>query len=219
VTLFVAGEIAMPLRFNAALWRMRILSALAQLTLIFVGVTLAFVFEGWRKQLDETADVRQTMDGLIAELRHYEMHGGDLAQRMEQSIEAWQAEDRAGRQAALDLYRIQGAPYAPAAAWNSAVSSGVANRIDPALSLELGWYYSEMGGIHVNYARHIAFHEREVMPRVLEGAAAFYGPDGKLKPEFRVHLALYEEFVADLKRLSTQAGELRRKLEALRATM
>lgn len=57
------------------------------------------------------------------------------------------------------------------------------------------------------------------MPRVLQGAAAFYGPDGKLKPEFRVHLQLYEEFVADLKRLSAQGGELRRKLEKLRATM
>jgi hypothetical protein len=209
----------MSVRFDVAVWRARALSALTQLTLIFVGVTLAFLFEGWRKQLDSAADVRQTIDGLITELRHYEQHGGELATRMQQSIDTWRIEDRAGRQAVLDLYRIPGAPYAPAAAWTSAVSSGVANQLDPALRLELGWYYSEMGGIHVNYARHISFHEREIMPRVLEGAAAFYGQDGSLKPEFRVHLALYEEFVADLKRLSLQAGELRLKLEALRAKM
>ena len=90
---------------------------------------------------------------------------------------------------------------------------------EPALRLELGWYYSENVGIHVNYGRQIAFYEREVMPRLLQGAAAFYGADGKLKPEFRAHLQLYEEFVADLKRLSAQGGELRRKLEKLRATM
>ena len=209
----------MPPRFDTALWRARALSALAQLTLIFVGVTAAFVFEGWRKQLDEAADVRQAVDGLITELRHYEKHGGELAQRMEQSVEAWRVEDHAGRQAVLDLQRIPGAPYPPAAAWNSAVSSGIANKLPPDLRLELGWYYSEMGGIHANYARLIAFHEREVMPRVLEGAASFYGPDGKLKPEFRVHLKLYEEFVADAKRLSTQGGELARKLEAMRARM
>lgn len=209
----------MPLRFDTAVWRARALSALTQLTLIFVGVTLAFVFEGWRKQLDEAAEVRQTIDGLITELGHYENHGGALAQRMEQSVEAWRAEDRAGRQAALDLYRIPGAPYPPAAAWNSAVSSGVANKLDPALRLELGFYYSEMVGIHANYSRLIAFHEHEVMPRVLQGAAVFYGPDGKLKPEFRVHLALYEEFVADAKRLSAQGGKLAHKLEQLRAKM
>lgn len=209
----------MSLRIDAALWRARALMALAQLALIFVGVTLAFVFEGWRKQLDEASDVRQTIDGLIVELGHYEKHGGELALRMEQSVEAWRAEDRAGRHAVLDLYRIPGAPYPPAAAWESAVSSGVANRLDPVLRLELGWYYSETSGIHANYARQIAFHEREVMPRALQGAAAFYDADGKLRPEFRVHLQLYEEFVADLKRLSAQGGELRHKLEALRATM
>jgi len=209
----------MPLRFDAPLWRARALSALAQLTLIFVGVTLAFVFEGWRKQLDEASDVRQTIDGLIIELSHYEKHGGELAQRMEQSVEAWRTEDRAARHAVLDLYRIPGAPNPPAAAWTSAVSSGIANQLDPALRLELGWYHSEMGGIHANYARLIAFHEREVMPRALQGAAAFYDSDGKLKPEFRVHLQLYEEFVSDLKRLSAQGGELRHKLEVLRAKM
>lgn len=199
----LARGIAMPFRLDITRWRSRALSALAQLALIFIGVTLAFVFEGWRKQLDETADVRETVDGLITELRHCEKHGGELAQRMLRSAEAWHAEDRAGRQAVLDLQRIPGAPYPPAAAWNSAVSSGIANKLDPVLSLELGWYYSESGGIHVNYSRWLEFNEREVMPRVLEGAAAFYGPEGKLKPEFRVHLALYEEFVADLKRVST----------------
>lgn len=209
----------MPRRFDAALWRARALAALAQLTLIFVGVTLAFVFEGWRKQLDEAADVRQTVDGLIIELGHYERHGNELARLMRQSIEAWHEEDRAGRQAPLALQRIPGAPFPPAAAWNSAVASGVANKLDPALRLDLGWYYSEMIGIHANYARLIAYHEREVMPRILQGAGAFYGADGKLKPEFRVHLALYEEFVSDLEKLSPRAGALRAQLEASRKKM
>ena len=207
----------MPLRLDASLWRNRALAAFAQLATIFVGVTLAFVFDGWRKEIDESVEARHTLDGLIVELGHYERHGGALAVKMQQSIEAWRAEDRAGRQAPLDLHRIPGAPYPPAAAWNSAVSSGVVNRMDPTLRVELGWFYSEVGGIHVNYARHIAFHEREVMPRVIEGAAAFYGPDGKLKPEFQVHLALMQEFVTELKRLCVQAGELHRKLDAKRS--
>jgi hypothetical protein len=54
---------------------------------------------------------------------------------------------------------------------------------------------------------------------VWRARALSYGTDDELKPEFRVHLALYEEFVADIKRLSVQAGELRQKLEALRAKM
>jgi len=206
-------------RFDAALWRARVLGALQQLTVIFVGVTLAFVFEGWRKDLDEAADKRRTVDSLITELRHHSNHGSELAQKIGQSIEAWHAEDRAGRQASLDLLRIPGAPYPPMAAWSSAISSGMANKLEPTLALELGWYYSELGGIHSNYIRQLPFEEREVMPRVLQGAAAFYGADGKLKPEFRAHLMLYEEFVADLTKLSAQAGVLLKKLEILRAKM
>ena len=206
-------------RFDAAIWRARALRALTQLTVIFVGVTLAFVFEGWRKDLDEAADKRHTVDSLIAELGHHNNHGGELARRMQQSIDAWHAEDRAGHQAVLNLLRVPGAPYPPMAAWNSAVSSGMVNKLDPTLALEVGWYYSELSGIHSNYIRQLPFEEHEVMPRVLDGAAGFYGPDGKMKPEFRVHLMLYEEFVADLNRLSAQGGDLQRKLEALRAKM
>ena len=54
------------------------------------------------------------------------------------------------------------------------------------------------------------------MPRALQGAAAFYGPDGKLLPQFEVHIALVGEFATDLKRLSQRAGELKSKLEALK---
>ena len=114
----------MPPRFDASLWRNRALAALAQLATIFVGVTLAFVFDGWRKQLDQSEDVRQTMDGLIAELGHYDKNGHELAARFEQSIEAWRAEDRAGRQAPLDLFRIPGAPYPPAACLRPAPACG-----------------------------------------------------------------------------------------------
>jgi len=55
------------------------------------------------------------------------------------------------------------------------------------------------------------------MPRALLGAPAFYGSDGKLLPEFQVHLALIGEFAADLKRLSLRAGELKQKLEGYQA--
>ncbi|SRR5258706_8890092 len=204
-------------RFDPERWRARTISALAQLTAIFVGVTLAFLFEGYRKQIDEAADLRQAVDNIVTELGHFEEHGTTLAERIAQSIEAWHEADHAGRQEAPVLHRIPGAQSPPTAAWDSAVSSGLANRLEPALRLELGWFYSEYVGIHANYARRESFAEQEVMPRALQGAAAFYGSDGKLRPEFQVHLALMGEFAADLKRLSLQAGELKRKLQAREA--
>jgi len=204
-------------RFDSVIWRARAVPALAQLTTIFIGVTLAFLFEGYRKQIDEAADLRQAVAGIISELGHYAERGTFHALQFEQSLEAWRAADRAGQRAAPTLYRLPGALTPPAAAWESALSSGAASHLDPALKLEIGYFYSEMLGIHANYRRQVDFAEREVMPRALQGAAAFYGPDGKLLPMFQVHLALVGEFAADLKRLSLRAGELKQKLEAYQA--
>jgi hypothetical protein len=202
-------------RFDSVVWRARAIAALAQLATIFVGVTLAFLFEGYRKQIDEAADTRQAVAGIIHELGHYAERGAFHAGKFEQSIEAWRAADRAGHRTAPLLYRLPGALSPPAAAWESAMSSGAVNHLDPSLKLEIGYFYSEMMGVHANYQRQVEFAEREVMPRALQGDAAFYGPDGKLLPEFQVHIALVAEFASALKQLSARAEALKRKLEAI----
>jgi len=204
-------------RFDPAIWRTRAIGALAQLTTIFIGVTLAFLFEGYRKQVDEAADVRQAVAGIAYELGHYSERGLFHVQKFEQSIEDWRQADREGRQAVPLVYRLPGALTPPAAAWESALSSGAASHLDPELKLEIGFFYSEFIGVHANYRRQVEFAEREVMPRALQGAAAFYSPDGKLQPQFQVHLALVAEFAADIKRLCLRASELKQKLEASQA--
>jgi len=200
-------------RFDSVIWRARAIAALAQLTTIFVGVTLAFLFEGYRKQVDEAADVRQAVAGIAYELGHYVERGTFHVQEFEKSIEAWRAADREGRQAAPIVYRLPGALTPPAAAWESALASGAASHLDPALKLEIGYFYSEFLGEHANYRRQVEFAEREVLPRALQSPAAFYGSDGKLRPEFLVHLQLVGEFAADMKRLCVRASELKQKLE------
>ena len=159
-------------RFDTAIWRARAISALAQLTAIFIGVTLAFLFEGYRKQLDEAADLRQAIDGIVYELDHYAERGMFHVQKFEQSIEAWHQADREGRQAAPVVYRLPGALTPPAAAWESALSSGAASHLDPALKLEIGYFYNEFRGVHANYQRQVEFAEREVMPRALQSPAS-----------------------------------------------
>jgi len=104
-----------------------------------------------------------------------------------------------------------------AAAWNSAVSSGLARMVEPRLRMDLGYFYSEFVGVHDNYDRYNQFTEREVLPRMISGPDAFYGPDGHLLPVFRVHMDLQKEFAMDLRRLSGLARDLRTRLEAIQS--
>jgi hypothetical protein len=87
--------------------------------------------------------------------------------------------------------------------------------LEPNLRRELGYFYSALVGIHDNYDRYNQFTEREVLPRSLSWADAFYGPDGHLLPAFRVHMNLQKELAEDLRRLSNMAHDLRVRLEAI----
>ena len=94
------------------------------------------------------------------------------------------------------------------------MASGVANRLDPAFRRRLGYFYSEYRGIHANYARHLDFIEREILPRAVIGVEAFY-PDGKFDPAILTRIELLEEFVDDLDDFSKHAIELADELEVL----
>ena len=190
----------------------------AELLVIFVGVTAAFFVEDLRETLGEREQLRQVTRGLVAEMFHYADRGTEHADSIARRVARWRAADISGERAVPAFYRLPGAPSPPTAAWDAAVSSGVASMFEPALRIELGYFYNEYVGIHANYVRHLSFVELEVLPRVSLGASAFYDEDGKLRPEFEAQMSLLEEFGRDLGRLSAEAGDLGVRLEELLAS-
>ena len=196
-------------------WRSRLGWLAGQLFVIFLGVSAAFVVENYRETLNQREELRQAVAGIITELKHYEERSVQFSNAFDAAIERWAAADREGRRAVPGYYRIPGAPHPPSAAWNSAVTSGIARMFEPNLRMDLGYFYSEFVGIHENYDRYNQFAEREILPRLANGPDAFYGTDGKLLPIFQVHMDLQKEFAADLRRLRGVAHDLRLRLETL----
>ena len=196
-------------------WRSRLGWLVGQLFVIFLGVSAAFVVENYRETLNQKEELHQSVTGIITELQHYEQRSVQFSDAFNAAVERWAAADREGRRAVPGYYRIPGAAHPPAAAWNTAVASGIARMLEPKLRMDLGYFYSEFVGIHDSYDRYNQFTEREVLPRLAGGPDAFYGPDGKLLAIFRVHMDLQNEFAADLRRLGQMAHDLRTRLEAL----
>ena len=197
-----------------ATWRERLAWLASELFIIFLAVSAAFVVENYRDHRSRVAEFHDAMSGVIAELRNTEAKTRTYSDAIFAELARWEEADRDGRRAVPGHYRIPGATHPPTAAWNSAVSSGVARMIEPKLRTDLGYYYSEFLGIHDNYDRYNQFTEREVLPRILLGADAFYGADGKLLPQFRVYMDLQKEFATDLRQIGASAHELRTRLEA-----
>jgi hypothetical protein len=187
-----------------------------QLLVIFLGVSAAFIVENYRESLSQREELRQAVSGLIAELEDYQVRSAKITNAFDSAIEKWKTADRRGQRAIPGYYRIPGAPHPPIAGWTTMVNSGIARFLDPKLRRDLSYYYSEFVGIHDNYDRYNQFTEREILPRVASGADAFYGPDGKLLPIFRVHMELETEFAGDLRHLNKMAHDLRIRLEQVR---
>jgi hypothetical protein len=187
-----------------------------ELLVIFVGVSAAFVVDNYRDNRNQAAEFHQALSGVTAELNRHETRSREFADGISAKVKEWEEADRAGKRAIPGYYRIPGATHPPIAAWNTMMSSGLARMIEPRLRTELGYFYSEFTGIHDNYDRYNQFTEREVLPRLAAGPDAFYGPDGRIVPIFRVHMDLQQEFANDLRKLSTNAHELRIRLETIR---
>jgi hypothetical protein len=199
-------------------WRQRLGWLASELLVVFAGVSAAFVVENYRDNRKQIAEMHQAIAGIITELTSTETKARKYSNAILADIARWENADRTGKRAVPGYYRIPGAPHPPSAAWNSVVASGIARMLEPSLRWELGYFYSEFVGVHDNYVRYNEFTEREVLPKALSGPDAFYGPDGRLLPAFRVHMDLQKEFAEDLRRLSSMARDLRVRLEAVQSS-
>ena len=195
-------------------WRARLGWLAGELIVVFAAVSAAFVVESYRDNRNQAAEFRQALAGVTAELDRHETRGRDFADAINAKIQEWEEADHSGQRAIPGYFRIPGATHPPIAAWNTMVSSGLTRLIEPKLRTELGYFYSEFVGVHDNYDRYNQFTEREVLPRLAAGPDAFYGPDGRILPMFRVHMDLQQEFANDLRKLCTSAHELRTRLES-----
>jgi hypothetical protein len=188
----------------------------AELFVIFIGVSAAFFVENFREHQRELEELDQAVDGIIFELQHYGtrtlVHAGEI----EAALARWEAEDAAGRRAIPADYTISGALRPPAPAWETTVASGTANLLEPTIRMDLGWFYNEHIGVHANHARHVAFSEQEILPLILQGADSFYGANGDLLPQFRAHMELLRTFGEDLRRNARWADSLHEVLTETR---
>jgi hypothetical protein len=189
---------------------------LTELVVIFIGVSAAFFVENYREDRQELQELDEAVDAIVFELGHFSGRTVVHAEAIEDGIASWEVSTAEGVRPMPADYVIPGALRPPTPAWETTVASGTANRIEPTLLMDLGWFYNEFVGVHVNHQRQVAFSEREIQPRAELGADAFYGPDGHLLPEFRVHMRHQGVFAADLRRMARWADSLRTVLAETR---
>lgn len=167
---------------------------LAELAIVFLGVSAAFVAENYRQSREDGRRARQIADALRSDLDAYVVTSGRLVEGMRAGLAGWAEANERGETGPPFYYRIPGAERPPIGVWQAALQSQAADLLPPELLFDLAFFYSEINGIADRYVRYNSFTEAEVLPRVRRGPEAFY-QDGSdvLDPIFQEHMVRLEE--------------------------
>lgn len=199
-----------------ALLSRNLLSKLAlELFVVFVGVSAAFAVDNYRDTRAEDQKRQAVYQALDRELTQMaETHGPRFQIEMTRQLNAWDQALARGQKPAPPMFRLPGAERPPTGVWNAAVASGSIDLIDPQLFYELARFYNRADSAGNLYQRYSENAQTYIWPYQAEGSAAFWGAEGKLRPEVVASVQRLRDFRQRQKELGREAFQLRAKLRS-----
>ncbi|MEQ8330375.1 MAG: hypothetical protein RH859_07950 [Longimicrobiales bacterium] len=168
--------------------RRLIVRVTAELGVIFLGVTAAFLVEGWRQNHESRARVQHLTEALMEHLAAEDSVTGRMIATISGGLDQWQADADLGRRPVPFVVRIDGSLHPPVGVWEAVKESAAADLLDPRVLLQLSVYYNEIFGTADRFVPHNTFAEFEILPHLPQGSAAFYDASGALRPEFAAYM-------------------------------
>lgn len=191
-----------------------VLSKIAlELFIVFAGVSAAFAVDDYRDaraQDKRRHAVYQALDRELTQMA--ETHGPEFQREMVGQLTAWDSALDRGERPLPPTFKLPGAERPPTGVWDAAVATGSIELIDPELFYELARFYIRADSVGVLYQRYSQGAQADIWPRVKEGPGAFWGSDGKLRPEILIDVQRLRDFSERQGQLSREARQLRSKL-------
>ncbi len=188
------------------------LRVVAELAVVFLGVTAAFFVDNYRERLQARERADQLASALLRDVTAFADASAAYAGAIRAGLAEFRDARAAGRRPVPYVLRVPGAEGGPVQVWEAAMQSGAGEVLDPELVFELAGLYHEIEGEAFKYLRYAEFTERQVWPLVAGDTAGFYDASGKLKPEFTAHMRQLEEIAADLASQHERARTVAAKL-------
>jgi hypothetical protein len=186
-----------------------------ELLIVFVGVTAAFAVDDFRDAREQETRRAAVYRALDRELKQMAETRGPVHQRqMTEQLAAWDQAVAKGERPVPPTFRLPEAERPPTGVWDAAVATGSIELVEPDLFFELARFYNRADSVGNVYQRYVIAAQTDIWPRVDEGAAAFWEPDGDMKVETRAHVQRLRDFRERQRKLDQEAALLREKLRA-----
>ena len=191
------------------------LSKLAlELFVVFIGVSAAFTVENYRHAREQETRRAAVYRALDRELKQMAETRGPVHQReMTDQLAAWDQAVAKGERPVPPTFRMPEAERPPTGVWDAAVATGSIELVEPELFFELARFYNRADSVGKVYQRYIVAAETEILPRLDEGAAAFWEPSGDMTVQTRAHVQRLRDFRQRQGKLDQEAAQLREKLK------
>ena len=182
---------------------------LAELAIVVLGVLGASLVDDYRRQREDDALSRQIMAALARSLVDLEKHETNVGRGLDERLRRFDAERARGLRPVPPVYREDMAERPPTLVWDALVETGGARLLPPDLLFDFARFFNRMDSLGERYIRYNQFSEDRFLPLVEQGAAAFYRPDGSLKPEYREHVERLRELRQMQRAMVAEGADLR----------
>lgn len=185
-----------------------------ELLAVFAGVTAAFALDDYRSQRDQDDRRLAIYRALDRELKQMaETHGPVFQREMTKELEAWDQALERGERPLPPAFKLPGAERPPTGVWDAAVASDSIELVDPELFYELARFYNRANSVGNLYQRYASSAQSDVWPYLADGPAAFWQPNGRLRPEIQAHVQRLRDFQTQQRRLGIEAQQLRKEID------
>lgn len=182
-----------------------------ELFVVIVGVMLGMAASRWAAERDERQYHRQMVTALNGTLTAYVDACAEIHDRITAIIKEYDRRIDGGERPPPPYWRLPLMERPPTLVWQAMEATGIARSLEPELVLDVARFFARGDSWGDRYQRYNAFTETRVLPYLAE-PERFYGPDGKLRPEYAAHIDRLRELRAVNDQMGAEAGEIRTKL-------
>jgi hypothetical protein len=183
-----------------------------ELLIVVLGVMLGIAASRWSAQREERQYQRHMVAALDETLTAYVDSCRLIHDRITAKISDYDRQVASGKRPPPPYWRLPLMERPPTLAWEAMVATGIARSIDPGLVLEIARFFSRGDSWGDRYYRYNVFTETEVLPYLAQ-PQRFYGPNGKLRPEYAAHIDRLREVMAVNDAMGDEAAKIRAKLK------
>ena len=201
----LAATAAMATPRRRRLWKW----LLAELAIVFLGVSLASWADDYRQDRADRALSRQILAALGRSLVDLDKHEHSVGRGLDAELARFDAQRKKGLRPMPPVYRESMAERPPTLVWNALIETGGARLLPPDLLFDFARFFNRMDSLGERYIRYNQFSEERFLPLAGRGPAVFYEANGALRPEYFQHVERLREIRGMQKQMVADSASLR----------